>query len=500
MTKPEAFPKRPRTKQWDLHRPAGLRLPRKAFACMVFAALAVMLSGCDGPEDPPSPSTRQAGDRSAGTPRGGAAATSRAATSTAPAWTAGGPMTIDTLRAEALGVCTQAMADLPKSTDPLILMGKCHHQLGNRAEALRWLGRARDRSPRRADVYLSMGMVAAENGDFINAADLYGKARHLSPTMAGVNKRLGEAFLELGEPRKAITALQKELAYHPRTASPHIALGRAYLQLEQYDKAAESYAKAVEKVPEGSGGYYGLATAYAKLGQADQARKYRLKFTEIRARMDEVVRARRGTAGDLARMRRLASLMHSDVAKFVYARHGRGDQAERHFTRACELDLESRSARQRLLDFYMQQKRPAEAAVICKQLTELAPDNAAYHLNAGVIFGGLKRLDEAEKALRRGIELAPDEPRGYRSLAFILMRDARDPAGARANAEKLVELEPTGENYYLLCLACEKNGDLNRAREAIARARKLIGQNATVRRVYDRLHAPDDGKQPRENR
>ena len=60
-------------------------------------------------------------------------------------------------------------------------------------------------------------------------------------------------------------------------------------------------------------------------------------------------------------MRRVASVMHTDVARSVYLRNRRPGEAERHLIRALDLAPADQYCRRTLLDFYVQRKRLAEA-------------------------------------------------------------------------------------------------------------------------------------------
>ena len=72
------------------------------------------------------------------------------------------------------------------------------------------------------------------------------------------------------------------------------------------------------------------------------------------------------------------------------------------------------------------------------------PSSAAAHLGRGRALMELERWEEAETALGRLLELAPDDYTGHRGLAQVLAHSGRG-ADALAHAERAVALAPEGE-------------------------------------------------------
>ena len=53
--------------------------------------------------------------------------------------------------------------------------------------------------------------------------------------------------------------------------------------------------------------------------------------------------------------------------------------------------------------------------------------------------------------------------------------------------QKLVELQPSAQNFFLLAAACAKNQDLDGARVAMGRAVEMDPDNADYRQFYERI-------------
>ena len=282
------------------------------------------------------------------------------------------------LQQEAMDVCKQAMEDFPDSIGPMILMGKYYHQFGNRSEAAKWWRKVLKVDPQRTDVSLRLATVAAEKGDYEQVVELCQRARRVGSLSLGLHQRLARAFLELGKPQEAAEVLQDSIQNHPRDAVSHNMSGEAYLQLKQYDKAVGSYERTLALAPNDSRACYGLTLALDRSGQTEKAQQYREKFREIRGAASKAVKACRGAHNDAGWMRPAVVLANMDAANVAYLKHKQFHQAAARFKRAAVLDPENQRFRQRLVKFYMQQKRFAEAAQICRQLCQRNPNSATY--------------------------------------------------------------------------------------------------------------------------
>ena len=136
---------------------------------------------------------------------------------------------------------------------------------------------------------------------------------------------------------------------------------------------------------------------------------------------------------------------------------------------------------------YITRKRLTDAIPLYRRISEINPKDPICHLNIGILSIRLKQLGDAEKAFRKVIEVAPGFSGGYRELAQLYLRAGRGFPEARALAEKAVALEPTALNYFVLCWACDMNGDSQNAIKAILQAIQLEPANSKYRNVYEHI-------------
>ena len=87
-----------------------------------------------------------------------------------------------------------------------------------------------------------------------------------------------------------------------------------------------------------------------------------------------------------------------------------------------------------------------DAVSICKNLINLAPDNALYHNTLGVTLHKMKRYDEALIETKKAVELEPDNAKYHNNLGATLHAMRRYDE-ALIEKQKAVELEPDNKMY-----------------------------------------------------
>ena len=88
-----------------------------------------------------------------------------------------------------------------------------------------------------------------------------------------------------------------------------------------------------------------------------------------------------------------------------------------------------------------------DAVSICKNLINLAPDNALYHNTLGVILHEMKRYDEALIEMQKAVELEPDNAE-YRNFLGVTLYEMKRYDEALIEKQKAVELEPDNAQYH----------------------------------------------------
>ena len=390
------------------------------------------------------------------------------------------------LRNETIAAVKALTEAYPSNVFVLGLMGTVYNQFGNTAEAERYWSRCLELDPAQIGAYDVLSVAYLRKEEFEKVVELSRRTAAAAPGAPVVNRRLAEALLELGELDDALAAIEKENAISPNNNEVLVILGRIQLQRRAYAEAVTAYERALELRPGDDRCYFGLATAYARLGQRDKAKEFNNKFASVRAVEDEQSANRRRATDVIAPAGPILAEALVDVGK-TYQQYREIEKAEASWLRAAEVDPVNEASRRHLAGLYRSAKRHQKAAEMCAELTRLAPENAAYHHMSGLVFADLGQFDAAEQSLRRTVELAPQRPEGYATLARLLMSvQGRNPE-ARTLAQRAVELAPTAPNYALLSEACARDQDLQAALAAIKRAAELAPDNAQIRQAYDNL-------------
>ncbi|MDX1411995.1 MAG: tetratricopeptide repeat protein, partial [Nitrospirales bacterium] len=80
-----------------------------------------------------------------------------------------------------------------------------------------------------------------------------------------------------------------------------------------------------------------------------------------------------------------------------------------------------------------------EAEQQFKEVIRLNPKDAEAHLNLGVIYANMNRLDDAEQAYQRAISLNPNLADAYYNLGVFYEYHRNDPQKALVYYQKYVD-------------------------------------------------------------
>ncbi len=117
--------------------------------------------------------------------------------------------------------------------------------------------------------------------------------------------------------------------------------------------------------------------------------------------------------------------------------------------------------------------RLAEAAEVYQSALEgshAAPDRPDLWFNLSGVLNQLGRLQEAEAALRRVIDLRPSDVAAYANLAMLMLKCARIDAAVEASRQGLAVDSRSAALHFGLGRALKRGGDLAGAAEAFRQA------------------------------
>jgi len=269
-----------------------------------------------------------------------------------------------------------------------------------------------------------------------------GAAANISNALAAAT----QAF-QGGDRARADAILQQALTRHPGQPELLHLGGYFALSVGDAEQGIELIRRAIKAAPKVALYHYNLGNAYSMRKQLDQAR-------------DAFQQAVRCDPQMKAAVENLA---------LVQVRQRRLREAEALFERAVKLDAQDPRAWLNLAKVRMEMRKAEAADAAIRRAAALGSSvDAAFWSEAGQIYQGLGDLQKAEEAVRKGLEIAPGEPRLMYLLGTIL-----GAAEAYEEAETLLrEVCDIDPNAHLARVKLAdlyiKSGQVDKGREQLS--------------------------------
>ena len=344
--------------------------------------------------------------------------------------------------------------------------------------------------PQSTDLYTNLGRGLADQGRLDEAVAIYRRAVELAPKDGHARYNLGNALKDQNKLDEAIAELRRALELDPKDTWSHDCLGNAFVMQGRLDEAVASYRRAIEFDPKAVASHYNLAIALGLQNRWDDSiasyrRAIELDPKDARYPMNlgNVLKNR----GDLDEA--LASYRH---AVSLWSGKHDADEVKWHekVVRAGAALKPMIDHRNQLLATLRGERDSKNAEELCEagnlgcargdwqlavRVYQLAigldPKTTRFHINLGVAFERIGRLDDAIATYERAIELDRKDARLHYSLANTLLKHGEldDAIGSYREA---LELDPKNfAGWELLSKALRQNGEMD---EAIACARKAV--------------------------
>jgi serine/threonine protein kinase/tetratricopeptide (TPR) repeat protein len=265
---------------------------------------------------------------------------------------------------------------------------------------------------------------------------------------------------------QAIAALSASLTTDPQFALGYATLGEAYRLKFQLDKnprwneqALANGTKAAQLNDHIPAAYVTLGRIHDSTGMSDLALEEFQRALQLDPRNADA----------------MTGMAHA------YESAGRPADAEAAYKKAIALRPDYWDGYNSLGNFYDRQSKYDDAIAQMKQVIALTPDNAQAYMNLGAFYidkGDPKDVPEAEKALKRSIELRPNYG-AYANLGGLYNSQRRYAEGAAA-IEKALQLND--KDFIVWAdLAAAYEGLKNESRLAAAQDRELPLLEAAAR-------------------
>lgn len=261
--------------------------------------------------------------------------------------------------------------------------------------------------------HFNLGLVREEQGRHEEAVATFRKALLLNPKLRGANLFLGIAQYRLNKLDEAIPALRKETASYPKDANAWMWLGVVDLALNHAEEASEALDKAAKLAPDN---------------------------TDI--------------------------LYHRGQAHLLVSRNS--------YERMFKEDPKSWRVHQVLGETAADGEHYTDAIYEYLEAIKVAPTQPGLHEELGSVYRNANKMDEAEAAFQRELEIDPHNVLARYKLGVLVMEKGDGP-----RAKELIEG------------ALKEKPGLLHADYNLGRVEKLLGNDAAAATLFEKAAVTD---------
>jgi tetratricopeptide (TPR) repeat protein len=298
-----------------------------------------------------------------------------------------------------------------------------------------------------------LGTVRAKQGRLDDAETLFTRAVRADNRLIGAHMNLAYLYLLKGMPDKTALELKEVLRLDPDNADASYKLAWVLLSQARLDECISFIEKVKQSHPLTVPMFIVLGDALLKKSDFDQAEKnYLAALSEQRENADA-----------------LLGLARVSQAK------GNSNAALEYLSRAKELLADSPDRLYKFAVAAFGSNSIDEAIWAIKRAIEVRPDEPSYYLVLGIIQLGLKKpdLQDAEGSFRESLKRQPDNAQTQLHLGYVLLKQKKY-SDARVWLEKVVQKQ-TGspEAFYYLGLVAQEQNENERAIEFLQKSIQL---------------------------
>ncbi len=326
-------------------------------------------------------------------------------------------------------------------------------------EAEQQLNQVLKARPNEAAALNLLGAIRARQGKLDEAEALFTRAVRIDDRLVGAHLNLAHLYLLKGAPEKTAAELKAALRLEPGNAEASNRLAWLLLSLGRFDECISFAEKARQTLPPSAPMLAVLGDAYIKKGAVDKAEASYLSALD----------AEGANADALLGLASVAQARRDNKTAALYLNRARGvianspDLLHRFALVALDLQLNG------------------EAMLALKRAVELRPDEPSYYFLAGVAWLRKPDLQEAEQAFRQFLKLRSDHAQGQMYLGYALLKQKKY-AEAREWLEKSVGKDASApETFYYLGLIAQEQNENERAVELFEKAIRLSPSFAHAR-------------------
>ncbi len=376
--------------------------------------------------------------------------------------------------------------------------------------------------PGNAEVESNLGVALYFAGDKQKAIQVLRKAILLNPALFAPHLFSGLAWYSLSNPDAAVPELEKAVQLNGSDVIARTWLGYAYTDLGHYEAAIQEFQAVRQLNPDNIDALYALGQAYLEIGQQatrkllafapDGGRAWQLAGEQFQLQgnhkqaLEDFEQASQRRP-DIAELHTVIARMGGTSTAAPVPRHGGNAREDELYRQAHDAEQKSRAAFERVVqiapDSYrahqimaesysaqqqydqsnaeyekvlalkptlpgiheaigknlLRQGKAPEALKQFQAQIQNEPDSAMAYMNAGNVLLLMHDENDAEKMLRRSLELNRPPSETYKLLAKIDLYRENYPSAIRL-LTKYVAMSPgDSDGYYMLSRAYRATGN-----------------------------------------
>ena len=331
---------------------------------------------------------------------------------------------------------------------------------GKHTDADEVLDRLRKQMPKSPEAAIAIAGYYAERGDVDKALAEYQRGRSIAAGNLDIEKRMEELYLISNRTDEASKLDNQIMKQAPKDVVANVNHGRLLLAQGKQQESILVLQNAVKDAPESAQGHYYLGVAYRQTGSLGQADS---EFHEALKVSPGFPLALEGLATlNLAQNRPADAQVYAKelVEKFpvtvnyrlllggIYLREGQSRPAEEQFLAARQLAPNQAAVHLDLAQLYYTEKKWAQAEKEFETAIQLDPSNPPM-LSPYVDF--LVTRQQASKAralMQQFIAANPNSAEGHMILG-VLEFDSKNVSAAQAEFERAIQIDPKDVQGYL---------------------------------------------------
>ncbi len=309
------------------------------------------------------------------------------------------------------------------------------------AEAERQLTSILRLRPKDAVALDLLGTIRAKQGRLSEAESLFIRAIRIEPRLVGAHMNLAYLYLLKEAHEKTASELKEVLRLEPHNADASYKLAWLLLSHGKFDECISTIDDARQSQPPSAPLLSLRGDAYLRKENLDKAEEsYLLALSEHGADADAML----GLAT-------------------VYQSRGDAGTALLYLGRAKRVIADSPDLLYRFALIALNSQLGDDAIIALKRAIELKPDESSYYFVLGVTWLKKPDLQEAEQVFRQFLKLQPGNAQAQTYLGYTLLKQKMYPE-AREWLEKSIQKDaPTPETLYYLGLIAQEQKEDERA-------------------------------------